>query len=391
MNNIFFKTLPKRHTTTKSGVFYKEIEKTTIDDKGKIKKSIVDKVYSIQYKDTDNQWKFKTIGKYSEGIREQYCYNKRTEILNQTRLGEQPDIIKNKKKKEVISFDSIAQKYFTSVDGINRDIKNSIARYELHIKPSIGHRDITTLTSKDIDSIQKAKLTGNESKNIKPLAPKTVNHITTLIGTIINYGIQKEDLNIINPIVKVKSLKLDNQRERFLHTEEINELLKAVENDKTLDLFVRLALSTGGRVETILNIKKKDIDLNHHTINLYDFKNGTSYKGFITDDLVEILSTELKELKANDSVISEYAKSTILNKLKIILDRLFNQGLDSNDSKNRAVVHSLRHTFASHLAMNGTPILTIQKLMNHKDIKMTLRYAKLAPDNGKIEVKELYK
>ena len=81
---------------------------------------------------------------------------------------------------------------------------------------------------------------------------------------------------------------------------------------------------------------------------------------------------------------------TIQHKMKIILDELFNKGLASNDSKNRTVLHTLRHTFASQLAMNGTPIYTIQKLMNHKDINMTLRYAKLAPDNGKNEVKGLY-
>lgn len=34
-----------------------------------------------------------------------------------------------------------------------------------------------------------------------------------------------------------------------------------------------------------MNITKKDIDIENHTINLFDFKNGTSYKGFITDDL----------------------------------------------------------------------------------------------------------
>ena len=62
---------------------------------------------------------------------------------------------------------------------------------------------------------------------------------------------------------------------------------------------------------------------------------------------------------------------------------LFNQEIDVNDRKNRVVFHTLRHTFASHLAINGTPIFTIQKLMNHKDIKMTLRYAKLSPDSGR--------
>ena len=77
--------------------------------------------------------------------------------------------------------------------------------------------------------------------------------------------------------------------------------------------------------------------------------------------------------------------------MKPILDKLFNQELDVKDAQNRVVTHTLRHTFASHLAINGTPIFTIQKLMNHKDINMTMRYAKLAPDSGRDFVNNLYK
>lgn len=81
----------------------------------------------------------------------------------------------------------------------------------------------------------------------------------------------------------------------------------------------------------------------------------------------------------------------ISRRMKPILDNLFNQDLDINDRKNRAVIHTLRHTFASHLAINGTPIYTIQKLLNHKDIKQTMRYAKLSPDSGREYIQELYK
>ena len=46
---------------------------------------------------------------------------------------------------------------------------------------------------------------------------------------------------------------------------------------------------------------------------------------------------------------------------------------------------------ASHLAINGTPIFTIQKLLNHSDITQTMRYAKLSPENGKNAIQGLYK
>ena len=42
--------------------------------------------------------------------------------------------------------------------------------------------------------------------------------------------------------------------------------------------------------------------------------------------------------------------------------------------------HDLRHTFASHYMMGGGNLYTLAKLLGHKDIKMTQRYADLAPD-----------
>ena len=48
--------------------------------------------------------------------------------------------------------------------------------------------------------------------------------------------------------------------------------------------------------------------------------------------------------------------------------------------------HTLRHTFASHLAMHGRSLLEIKELLGHKDIKSTLRYAHLMPEHNKIAV-----
>jgi len=130
------------------------------------------------------------------------------------------------------------------------------------------------------------------------------------------------------------------------------------------------------------------LNLEHRTIKLIDFKNNNEvYTGFITKNIVKILEEHISNLTNNEFLLHINKKQLTVRmlqrRLKPILDDLFNQGIDENDSKNRFVVHSLRHTFASTLAIKSTPIYTIQKLMNHKDISSTLRYAKLDPTNGK--------
>ena len=110
--------------------------------------------------------------------------------------------------------------------------------------------------------------------------------------------------------------------------------------------------------------------------------------GFLTNEAIEAVKLQIKSNKSD--VVFASGMSTIQRKVRAYLEQ-FNKKIKANDRKNRVVLHTLRHTFASHLAINGTPIFTIQKLMNHADIKMTMRYAKLAPDSGREFVDKLFR
>lgn len=92
-------------------------------------------------------------------------------------------------------------------------------------------------------------------------------------------------------------------------------------------------------------------------------------------------------MKNTDKVIQK-SKRLISEHLRETLNRLFNQGI--TDTKQRVVIHTLRHTFASHLAIQGTPIQIIQKLLNHKDIQMTMRYSHLMPDSGREWIEKVW-
>jgi len=57
---------------------------------------------------------------------------------------------------------------------------------------------------------------------------------------------------------------------------------------------------------------------------------------------------------------------------------LFNVGVD--DRRQRVTFHTLRHSHASWLAIQGESLLVIKEALGHKDLKMTQRYAHLADE-----------
>ena len=226
-----------------------------------------------------------------------------------------------------------------------------------------------------------------QTQKIKKYSAKTVNNLTSQLSTIIQYALQTSRLkDIENPAKLVKSLKVDNNREQYLEIDEIKKLYKAVEHDEELYVFTKLLLSTGARLQGVYSINYNDIDFSNKIITIKDFKFNDTYKTFISDDLAALLKMRFK---TNDNKLFKRSQSQLQKLLANHLNVLFNSKLQKDDRKNRIVVHSLRHTFASHLAINDTPIFTIQRLMNHKDINSTMRYAKLSKESGRSSIEAL--
>ena len=369
------KTLNKRIATKSQGVFYKQV----VDEKDKE----IDKVYLIRWLDEDGREKLKTVGKHSQGIRIEQCKQLRNKTMTAVVLGtDAPHLTKEKSQ---LTLDDIAQEYFASSKA--KDIDRLKSRFDLHYENNLAKKRIDNISIEDLEKKQR-ELT-------KTLAPATVNLIIGLVSTIYNHHIKKGG-RVSNPVKGITGIKTDNKRERFLSNDEITKLLDHVSDEIDEYLFVLLSLTTGGRLETIMNISKRDLKFDQNSVQLKDFKNEGTYYGYYNDELKEKLIQHTKNLKASDKIILTNYIGNRTDRIryrigKMAMNKLFNTDLKKNDSKHRAVTHTLRHTFASHLAMKGASIITIKNLMHHANIEMTLRYSHLMPDSGKDEVMELYK
>ncbi|WP_148570998.1 tyrosine-type recombinase/integrase [Aliarcobacter cryaerophilus] len=361
--------------TSNIGVYFREC--LTNDKK--------DKTFYFTFKDiATNKKVWVKVGKYSEGIRENVTAALRNEAISKNRHGEDITVQAKKKLKNITTFDEIANEYLEI-----KNNRNLISRYNKTIKEVFSNKDINSITKEDITKFIKSLID-------KDYSASTIRMNIAVIRASFNYAIKEKNLQIFNPCTGVKLPKLDNARERYLSINEINLLKDTIKqtNDKSLYIFLELLLQTGARKFSILTLTKKDFNLEHKEVTIKNHKTNTTYKGFLQDDIIEPLKEYLKQFNLNEYIFTfsdDMMYSSVGHKLLKILNKLFNVGLASNDRKNKVVIHTLRHSMASHLAINGTPIFTIQKLLNHSDITQTMRYAKLSPENGKLAIQGLYK
>lgn len=205
--------------------------------------------------------------------------------------------------------------------------------------------------------------------------PATINrHIATIkhmFTKAVEWDMVEEE--VLKKIRKVKMLEENNGRLRYLSKEECQTLVNECSNH--LKPIVITALNTGMRRGEILTLKWENVDLRHGFILLDKTKNG-----------------QRREIPINETLRATFQG---LQRRLDVPYVFFNPstGLPYGDVKTafygacrRAKItdfhfHDLRHTFASHLVMNGVDITTVKELLGHKTLTMTLRYAHLAPSH----------
>ena len=341
------------------GVYYRELKNG-------------DRSFFIIYR-IDGKQKRLSIGKKSEGITAAFAHQQRVQILNSEKFGGETAELLQRKQKNDPTFLELFDYYLTHGPG-----KDSTKRIMRYLRNQVPFGDKRKVTPEDIVNFQR--------EIMKTLAPNTVDSKINLLSAVFKFAIDVGKYRHENPCRNIKRNNINDERLRYLSKDEIKQLLSAVSDSPQLYLFTKLALCTGARLSTLVRIRSEHVK--GDTVRLYNIKTGQFYTGFLDAETKELLQGKEGYVLTIDNTGLPPTEHQYQWRMKRILDRLFNQGV--TDSRDRVVVHTLRHTVASLMVQNGNPLQVVAKVLNHQSIRSTERYAKLHQDNIKSELHRLW-
>lgn len=209
----------------------------------------------------------------------------------------------------------------------------------------------------------------------------TRNRHLTMLKAMLNKAVAWELLPE-NPAAKIGTLREHGRRTRFLDEEEIERLLQACADG--FRPIVLTALHSGMRRGEILNLRWGDVNLQARILTVQRSKSGKKRNIPLDDTLFQTLR-ELPSRFAKGCVFpSPTNADEPVQEIKRQIRNAFRRaGLEG------VRFHDLRHTFASHLVMNGVDLKTVQELLGHASLTTTQRYAHLAPAHRTKAVKVL--
>lgn len=245
-----------------------------------------------------------------------------------------------------------------------------------HLLPSFGGRRLENITSLDVERLKK-------DLGESGLSPQSIVHILGYLNRIYKQTFAWGMHQLPSPTMGVTRPKVQNARTRYLTREEASRLLDELHHRSPLwhDI-AALSLATGCRLSEIRTLVRGKVDL---MAGVMEVTGKTGRR------MVQLSEKAESILRPRMNVPqSAFVFPSSRGRLVHISARSFRRAveackLNSPDTprEEKVVFHTLRHTFASWLAIEGVPLLVIAELLGHSSLEMTKRYSHLCPDNKK--------
>jgi len=289
-----------------------------------------------------------------------------------------------KTEKEVLpTFQEFAIEFMEDYAEVNNklgEIRAKNVHLNHHLLPTFGTKRLDEITLRDIERFKRKQQKHNYH-------PKTINNQLTTLNRMFNIAIEWE---IMEKAPKIRKLKCPEPKFDFLSFSEAEILIDSATGQwKTM---IVVALKCGLRQGELLGLRWDDINFDRRLLYI----NRTIDR---EGNIGTPKSGKSRIIPLNDEVLDSLSKLFHKKGIWVFCDK---NGAPLRDTLCKRPIkeayqsaglrhitwHVLRHTFASHLVMRGAPLPTVQELLGHSNVQMTMRYAHLSPE-AKLEAVQL--
>ncbi len=200
----------------------------------------------------------------------------------------------------------------------------------------------------------------------KNVSSSYVSQAVSSIKFFCKYVLKKHDLIVTLPIPR----KLE-RLPSVLSQQEVYRILKAVKNVKHLAILT-LTYSAGLRVSEVVGLHVRDIDIDRKLIHIHQGKGHKDRYTLLSQGALKIVQDYIRRFTPETwlfpgGIEGEHISARTVQ--KVFENTVTKAGIIKN-----VTVHTLRHSFATHLLENGTDLRYIQELLGHKNSKTTEIY-----------------
>ncbi|MSP62545.1 MAG: site-specific integrase [Myxococcales bacterium] len=301
----------------------------------------------------------------------------REAAVEEVRRGLRKPIIEDK------TFDQICDYWLANRATRKRSQKDDESIIRRHLRPFFTGIKLRAFGVERVDAFITAKAA---------LDKKTVHNFLTLLISMLRVAAELGWLSFVPPIKKPQ-VRLFSRDYQYLRTDdELRRFLGAARDEGEL-VFATYATAayTGLRAGELAGLQWSDVDFERRMITVQRSFDGPTK----ADDVrwVPILDPLLPVLRAWRLLCpSAYVFPNQEGEMQQPSNRIFQEILHrvlgaagmnpvKRGQKDRPYItfHGLRHTFASHWMMKGGDLFRLQKILGHKNVQMTMRYAHLSP------------
>ncbi len=271
----------------------------------------------------------------------------------------------------------LIEAFFAGVTITGELADSSILKYRDSIKKFLSvlnNKSIADLETSDFDTFILQMRAGGASGS-------RIRNVISAVKSLISY-LQKERLiESTLDLEKIKKPRIERREVAYLTEEEIALILKVVRADIQKGVMIRkvrmmalliILLQTAARLGEALSIKIKDIDRINMEIPIIG-KGRKPRSLYISKDTLFWINKYLSV--RNDD--NEYLFVTFDGRAKwsqTDVGRSFRMYRDRSGITKPFVIHTLRHTAATQLALKGVPMNEIQKILGHSQLATTIKY-----------------